>query len=914
MTQLRAEIRMLGGVLGRVIARLEGQETFDLIERLRQRAKASRAGDSQAAADLAATVAELDPARAFNQAMAFTLYFELVNLAEENFRIHLLRERRAARLADHSAAAPPIRESIEAAVVELKSRGVSAEAMQALADRVGIELVFTAHPTESKRRTLLTKLGRLGQLLRQRADPERNELGAMDPDCIEREITSLWLTDRSRLAHPEVTDEVRTGLWYFDTVLWRTLPRLQDDFERALARHFPGVRAPARWLTFGSWIGGDRDGNPNVTAQVTAKTLVLHRRLALEKLRLEARELSRLLTLSIRRDAISARMKKLLKENRHLSSHVEALTSRYPNEPYRQLLGGLRDRLTLAVDEMGAPALFETPGELCLTRETVEETLDAIRDSLRSGRGALLAGGELSDARCQLEVFGLHTARLDLRQHSGPHEAAVAEIFAAMGWLENYSKLTEAEKIAALDAALGRVEPLSAARLDTLGSATRDVIDPLRLAARAAEKLGPQALGVYIISMTNGVSDVLEVVLLQQLAGAALPIAPLFETLADLDRAPQVLAALFSQPGYAPLLERDDRHQHVMLGYSDSNKDCGYLTANWALYKAQETIARVCRESGVRVTLFHGRGGSIARGGGPAAKAILAQPVALRDGGIRVTEQGEVLSTRYHDPDLAHRILEQMAYGVLLGTHAAQTETRTPDEWREAMELMSAAGYASYRALVHDDPDFLAFWKQATPIEEISQLKLGSRPSYRRNTQSVDDLRAIPWVFSWMQSRFGFPGWFGLGSALTSVLERGRRGKKLLRTMHAEWPFFQTTIDNAQLTMRKADMKIAALYSSLVEDEKVRRRIFGLIEEEFARTEQAILAVTGQKQLLGTEPVLLRSVQLRNPYIDPLNYIQVEMMRRLRSAKNPGAEEKAALHGVIELTINGISGGLKNTG
>ncbi|HSY53184.1 MAG TPA: phosphoenolpyruvate carboxylase, partial [Opitutaceae bacterium] len=655
-------------------------------------------------------------------------------------------------------------------------------------------------------------------------------------------------------------------------------------------------------------------GNPNVTARVTAETLVLHRRLALEKLSLEARDLSRLLTVSTRRDAISARMKKLLKENRHLSTHVEALTSRYPNEPYRQLLGGLRERLALALDEVRDATVLDTPDELCLTRETADETLGAIHDSLLAGRGAVLTGGELRDAQGQLEIFGLHTARLDLRQHSARHEAAVAEILAATAGVEHYAKLNEAEKISVLGAALGRAEPLTAAVLEKLSAATRDVIDPLQLAARAAAKFGPEALGIYIISMTDGVSDVLEVALLQQLAGATLPIAPLFETLADLDRAPQILAALFAQPGYAPVLERDRRHQHVMLGYSDSNKDCGYLTANWALYKAQETIVRVCGECGVRVTLFHGRGGSIARGGGPAAKAILAQPVGLRDGGIRVTEQGEVLSTRYHDPDLAHRILEQMAYGVLLGTHAAQTETSVPAEWREAMETMSAAGYAAYRALVHDDPDFLVFWKQATPIDEISQLKLGSRPSYRRATQSVDDLRAIPWVFSWMQSRFVFPGWFGLGSALGAVLKRGAKGKKLLRAMHAGWPFFQTTIDNAQLTMRKADMKIAALYSSLVEDEKIRRRIFSLLEAEFARTEAAILAVTGQKQMLGNEPVLLRSVQLRNPYIDPLNYIQVEMMRRLRAARNPGAEEKAALQDAIELTINGISGGLKNTG
>jgi phosphoenolpyruvate carboxylase len=400
----------------------------------------------------------------------------------------------------------------------------------------------------------------------------------------------------------------------------------------------------------------------------------------------------------------------------------------------------------------------------------------------------------------------------------------------------------------------------------------------------------------------------LEVELLQKLAGSSLPIAPLFETLEDLERAPAVLGELFALPGRRPA------HQHVMLGYSDSNKDCGYITANWALYKAQESIARVCAGAGVALTLFHGRGGSIARGGGPAAKAILAQPAGLRDGGIRVTEQGEVLSTRYHDPDLAHRILEQMAYGVMLGIHAATQEAAAPLEWRELMEDMSRAGFEAYKALVHDDPEFLVFWRQATPIDEIGDLKLGSRPSYRRATQDVSDLRAIPWVFSWMQSRFNFPGWFGLGSALTSVLRRGARERARLRAMHAGWPFFQTLIDNAQLTMRKADMGIAGLYADLVQDSRIRRRVLGILSTEFERTESAILAVTGQRRLLGREPVLLRSVELRNPYIDPLNYIQVDMMRRLRSGPPLAPREAEAVRAVIELTINGISGGLKNTG
>lgn len=907
MNRLGADIRELGRALGRVIVRIEGQETFETVELFRRLAKARRAGDATAARQLSAAVGTLDPAEAFNQAMAFTLYFELVNLAEENFRVTLLRRRRAARLID-PADSRPIRESIEAAVMELKARGVGTAAMQALVDRLAIELVFTAHPTESKRRTLLTKLQRLGEILRDRAQPElAADTGVLDPECVEREIASLWLTDRNRAARPEVTDEARTGLWYFDTTLYATLPRLQVDMEQALARHYPEVRPPRRWLSFGSWIGGDRDGNPNVTAPVTAEVLLLHRRLAIQKLRLAARELARTLSVSDRRDVVVPGLRKELSDNLHLSRHLEALGRRYPHEPYRLLLGVLRERLTQAVGEVqdGNLLAAEAKAAACLDHATVADTLETIRGSLVAGKGALLTGGELRTMRDQLEIFGLHTARLDLRQHSSLHEAAVAEVLGQ----PFYPRLREAEKIKLLLVSLSEAAPLAARVREKFSAATRHVLDPLALAARAAETLGPAALGIYVISMTDGVSDVLEVELLQKLTGAALPVAPLFETLADLERAPGILAALFALPGRAA-----PPHQHVMLGYSDSNKDCGYLTANWALYQAQEAIARVCAAQSVRLTFFHGRGGSIARGGGPAAKAILAQPAGLRDGGIRVTEQGEVLSTRYHERDLAHRILEQMTYGVMLGTQAAAAPAEVPAEWREAMATMSGAGFAAYRALVHDDPEFLVFWRQATPLDEIGNLKLGSRPAYRRATQSVADLRAIPWVFSWMQSRFNFPGWFGLGTALDAVLATGPRGRRQLRVMHAGWPFFATLIDNAQLTMRKADMGIAALYTGLVEDAKIRRRIGGLLEAEFTRTEAAILAVTGQRQLLAREPVLRQSVQLRNPYIDPLNYLQVEMLRRLRTGKTRSAGEAEAVRAVVELTINGISGGLKNTG
>ena len=920
ISHLRTDVRNLGSALGRVITRLEGTKAFETVEKLRQLAKARRSGVPAAEAKLEAAIRALDPAAAFKQAMAFTLYFELVNLAEENFRIMLLRRRRAAQRA---GVAEPMRESIEAAVRQLKRRGVSAAAMQALLDRVRIELVFTAHPTESKRRTLLTKLRRLAEILRDRAHPELARSAALlDPDLVEREIVSLWLTDRSRVARPEVTDEARTGLWYFDTTLFETVPQLQEDLERALAQHYPGVKAPSRWLTFGSWMGGDRDGNPNVTPAVTAEVLRLHRRLAIEKMRLAARDLARSLTVSERREPTLRRLVRALERQRHpLSPHLQELRARYPHEPYRLLLGAVREALAEMVAavraEDGASDAAEGKGRRPNgTAEFLRESLDTIERSLRAGRGAMLADGELRVMRQQLEVFGLHTARLDLRQHSRQHEQAVAEMFRrglagrarpGRGGRAAYDSLSEPDKCAILQDAIRRAKPLPPRVVARLSADTRHVLEPLILAARTAAMYGPEALGIYVISMTDGVSDLLEVELLMKLAGAALPIAPLFETLDDLNRAPSILKAWFALPG-----RRRTEHQHVMLGYSDSNKDCGYVTSNWALYEAQEAIAALCARSRVKLTLFHGRGGSIARGGGPAAKAILAQPAGLRDGGIRVTEQGEVLSTRYHDPDLAHRILEQMAYGVLLGTQAAKQAEPVPPAWRDAMERMSAAGFAAYKALVHDDPEFLEFWKQATPIDEISNLKFGSRPTFRRATQSVEDLRAIPWVFSWMQSRFNFSGWFGLGTALEAAV-RDRGGREVLRDMYARWPFFQTLIDNAQLTMRKADMGIARLYAGLVENEGIRRRIMGILAAEAERTESALLAVTGEKQLLARDPVLRNSVQLRNPYIDPLNYIQVEMLRRLRSGKLRPAEAEAA-RSVVELTINGISGGLKNTG
>jgi phosphoenolpyruvate carboxylase len=908
---LAGQIRELGHILGDTIVKLEGKAIFDLEEKLRLLAKTSRAGDAQAEKDLRAAVQKLTPAEAARMAMAFTVYFELVNLAEETHRVQILRRRRHAQYAVPGT--PPMKETIWAALRELKEQGVPPETVQQILDQLSIELVFTAHPTEAKRRTMLNKLQRLSHRLQNPEALIDDEVtGIENPRALEREVTSLWLTDRSRSARPEVTDEVLTGLWYFDTTLWNTLPLLRDELERALADTYPGLKAPARWITFGSWMGGDRDGNPNVTPAVTAKTLMLHRQLALDKIEDSLRELSRLLSVSSRLDEISPELEKMVALGEDASPKLKALHDRYPHEPYRLVLSALRTRIQEA-EKSESPEMLLSTDNVASTLKTqdVAEVLNVITHSLETNRGALLAEGELSRLRQQVTLFGLSVARLDLRQHSMRHESAMAELLKSVNVCPDYAALSEDEKLALLKTVLAAPAPKLTGGYTP---ETTDVIGSLAVIKRAIELFGPECAGVYVISMTHDLSDIIEVQVFLHLVGVQLDIAPLFETLGDLEAAPGILNAMFDYEPYRAHLKARGDHQQIMLGYSDSNKDCGYLTANWALFQAQETIADVCKKRDLTFTLFHGRGGSIARGGGPAAKAILAQPCGCYDAKIRVTEQGEVLSTRYHDPDLAFRIIEQMAYGVLLGAAAARQDNPVPEAWRTAMTEMSKLAYNAYEALVHKDREFIEFWKVATPIDEIGGLKLGSRPTFRRATTSVEDLRAIPWVFSWMQSRFVFPGWYGLGSALEQFAAKSPANADLLKTMYHEWMFFKATIDNAQLTLLKADMQIALQYAKLVSDEAIRERMFNIIATEFSRTEHAILAITGQKALLENEPVLARSVQLRNPYIDPLNYIQVEMIRRLRGLTDKTTPEADELRAVIELTINGVSGGLKNTG
>jgi phosphoenolpyruvate carboxylase len=931
---LSAAIHLLGQTLGEVLRAQESPALFDTEERIRALAKARRSGDSDrrsgddqgAAAALAAEVAALGTDAARATASAFAVYFDLVNLAEEAHRIQALRDRERAR------APAPIPESIGDAVAQLAAQGMPPDGMAALLRALRIELVLTAHPTEAKRRTVLSKLQRIGEALRRLEAPDllprerQTSIGA-----IRAEVVALWLTERARTTRPAVTDEVRTGLYFVDGVFWEALPRVAGDLDAALRAHYPGLAAPAGWLGLASWVGGDRDGNPSVVAAVTAEALRLHRGLAVEHHRRSLQDLARRLSASARRCPLPAALGTWLDARRPLPPHVAFLEQRYAGEPYRLILALLAADLEEASrDDMTARLLDDAPHRARVEAGPIAEVLDAIAAALPPA----LADDRLRTVRRQVEIFGLHAARLDVREDSGRLAAALGAMLAALGldgprpgsperrpgWPERqpespvpFAARDDAARTEWLVRLLAEPPP-EASVLDAaaVGDDAAETWRLFRLLARAARVYGRAPLGPFVVSMTRGVADVLTVVLLARWAGAepAPPVVPLFETLDDLDAAPRVLAALFAQPAYRAHLAATG--QMVMIGYSDSNKDGGYLAASWALYRAQEAVARVCREHGVALTLFHGRGGSVARGGGPAGRAIRAQPPGTVQGRFRLTEQGETIASRYADPDLAHRHLEQIVSAVLLASADAPAgrpgDGGVPPSWRQAMDGMARTARDAYRALV-DAPGFLDYWRAATPIDEISRLRLGSRPPARRaGALTRQDVRAIPWVFSWMQSRFNLPGWYGLGSAL-SLAEPGR-----LREMYAGWPFVRALLDNAEMSLLKADLGIAALYSDLVPDRALAASLFARIEAEFERTRASILRVTGHAALMDGDPVIQRSIHLRNPYVDPLNYVQVEMLRRLRALPDADGPEAERCRDVIVLTINGIAAGLRNTG
>src|SRR6266542_3865982 len=824
MVDLSATINLLGETLGAVLRAQESAALFETEEQVRALAKSRRTGDAGAATRLAEAGTSLPVETARATASAFAVYFDLVNLAEEGHRIQALRAR---ELASHPA---PIAESIGEAVGLLKARGFTSQQMAALLGRLQVELVLTAHPTEAKRRTVLSKLQRVSGVLRRLHDPallprER----AAEVETLRAEITALWLTNRARTTRPAVTDEVRTGLYFVDAVFWDTIPAVATDLEHALHEHYPELRPPSRWLTLASWIGGDRDGNPAVTAPVTAETLRLHRGLAVERHRRSLREAARRLSVSAERYPPPPSLARWLQSRRPLPEHVAYLEQRYASEPYRLALSLLAADLEAASQEdMTSRLLDEAPHRARVTADETRQVLALVAQAIPP----VLAADALRALRAQLESFGLHAARLDIREDSGRIATALAEILEGLGVGGDFAGCDEPARGRIVLGLLADEPPTpSDVTMAACGETSRETWRLFRLLGRAQGIYGGEFLGPFIVSMTGGPADLLSVLLLARWAGceAGLQIVPLFETLADLDAAPRILGELFALPVYRAHVDGCGGAQMVMIGYSDSNKDGGYLAASWALYRAQESIARACEEHGVALTIFHGRGGTVARGGGPAGRAIRAQPPGTLQGRFRVTEQGETIASRYADPALAHRHLDQIVSAVLLAS-ASPPAPDTPGAWNAAMDTMAAAAREAYHELVERTPGFLDYWRAATPIDEVSRQRLGSRPPARRGgalTRSA--VRAIPWVFSWMQSRFNLPGWYGLGAALATV--EGER----LKEMYAAWPFFRAILDNAEMSLLKADMGIAALYSDLVPDRTLAAAVFTRIEEEHAR-------------------------------------------------------------------------------
>lgn len=937
--RLREHIHLLGDLLGETIIEQEGRSLFDQVELVRSLAKASRgegetpgpregphaeephaASTAQEALDqLLALTHRLSLTEARGVLKAFASYFQLVNLAEEEERVRVLHAR--GRRAHEDGDAPA--ESIAAAIQHLAAAGVTADAMQALLDNLYVQPVFTAHPTEAKRRTILTKHQHIAGLLHEMdfhtltAEEEQRTL-----EALREEIVSLWQSDETRLRQPGVVDEVRNGLYFFDQVLFDLAPQLYRSLTGALdAAYGDYAFTIPTFLRFGSWIGGDRDGNPFVTVTTTEDALREHKALVLRLYQRAIDNMHGHLSTSARYGVTPELEASINADAELFPDDAGGIAARYPMQPYRHKMAYIYRKLTATAeanrrpwraDHVHRPGTYRDAGELIAD-------LCLMQDSLRRHRGERLADGRLAVLVQQAEVFGFHLATLDLRQHAERLVAALSEVFARYHLAGDYAALPETEKVQLLTAELAAGRPLSPARLD-FSEDTNETLELFRLVHRAHERIGPDAVQHFIISMTTGASDVLGVLLMARDAGVAdrLDIAPLFETRADLQAATGIMESLFTHPVYLEHLARRGHSQQIMLGYSDSNKDAGYITANWELRQAQQALPAVCRRHNIRLTLFHGRGGTIGRGGGPTNRAILAQPPESVSGRIRLTEQGESITNRYANSELARRHLDQIIHAVLLRSvplpSAPPAEATAPGEsggeWNAVMQALAEQGHAAYRTLVHDTPALLRYFQDATPIDAIGRLNIGSRPARRKATQRISDLRAIPWVFAWAQSRAGLPGWYGLGSALAGWASDDAVRWQTLGAMYRDWPFFHVLIDNAQVSMRQADMTIAEVYAGLA-DEESRATIFPVVLAEYRRTEDALLRVTGQRDLLDNETWLQRSIQLRNPYIDPMNYIQVALLRRWREATGMEAE---ALRESVLLSVNGVAAGLRATG
>jgi phosphoenolpyruvate carboxylase len=934
-------VHFLSDQLGLVMRELEPQKVYELEEKLRQ-ASIERRQQGSSADPLLQKVHCLNEEELQRMASAFTIYFDLNNVAEDATRSAKLRQKALkdktkdkVKDKDKDKDKDKAKDNVAGIIAHSVEQGVSPEQMQRLLEQMQIELVLTAHPTQSKRRTVLSKLQRISHHLHAlqtlALTPEEQQQRA---EKIQSEIAVLWLTDRSRTHKPSVTDEVRTSLYFVDDVFWEVLPQLYRKMERALAEHYPTLKAPQRWLTIASWVGGDRDGNPNVTHDITAEALRLHRGLALLHHQRSLKELSRRMSLTRRRIPPSLELEKWMEARRPLPTHLAFLEERYSNEPNRLALALLAADLDEAAKEpMVAQILKKGVWMPTLMLKQVVLPLQMIEAELPR----LVAGNGERQIQQELGIFGLHAARLDLREESGRLKETLSAILRWTRLVDGeFEKKTTAEQKEILTKLL-LLPPLELPPLPTAAEwheqgeevvKAAETTALFELRARTRMIYGEELLGPFVISMAHDAVDVLTVLLLATWTGGSkgMQIAPLFETLPDLKLAPKILSELFQLPLYREHLATCKNQQMVMIGYSDSNKDGGYLASNWSLYCAQEAIAAVCIGAGVDLTFFHGRGGSVARGGGPAHQAVRSLPAGTVQGRYRVTEQGEVLEQRYGDPELAMRHLEQMISAVIdvslpppkLAMGQVRPTIPIPT-WCESMQALSDRSFSTFRGLVYETPDFLSFWKAATPIEEMGHFRMGSRPTIRRaGGLKLANVRAIPWVFSWMQSRFNLPSWYGVGTAFfASQTTLSKTSLALYREMYQSWPFFTALIKNLEMSLLKADMDIAGLYAKeLMADAERGQWFFSTIRREYDQTHQAVLAIMDQTQLLAASPILRTSIERRNPYVDPLNFIQIETLKRLRAMtpEQQESERAASFWETLFLSVNGIAAGLRNTG
>jgi phosphoenolpyruvate carboxylase len=906
---LKEDIRLLGRVLGDVLRGQTGEDGFTRVEAIRQTAiRFRRAGRDEAPTikrELEALL-DLPIAQVLDVVRAFSYFSHLVNIAED---VHQNRRRRAHALA---GSAPQIG-SMAHALERLEAAGVDEAKLSRWLAEALVSPVLTAHPTEVQRRSILDCEREIARLLqwRDRVDLTPDETREFQAGLY-RQVLALWQTAMLRTTRLRVLDEIENGLAYYRYTFLAEVPRLYVALEQELKSKSGGAasRLPP-FLRLGSWIGGDRDGNPYVVAETLSHAIREQARVAFAHYLEEVHELGAELSLS-------SRLIQPTQELLALATLSHDANPHRGDEPYRQALSGIYARLAATAGELcgyvapraphAALSPYATPAELL-------EDLRTIAASLGKHGAAPLAAGRLDPLIRSVEVFGFHLAVLDLRQNADVHEAVIGELLARAEVVLDYTRLPEAERVALLVRELSNPRLLFSPHLD-YSERVRSELGILRVAADIHARFGGEALPNYVISKCRSVSDLLEVGIVLEEVGLlrgprlAVNIVPLFETIDDLERSAEIMREAFALPCYREWLTSRGGLQEVMLGYSDSNKDGGYLAANWALYRAELALVDVFHAHGVRLRLFHGRGGTVGRGGGPSYEAILAQPAGSAAGGLRLTEQGEIIASKYSDPDLGRRNLETLVAAAL---EASLTDSERLGEhahvYFEVMDELAAAALAAYRALVYETAEFTAYFRASTPIDEIAELNIGSRPASRSSSTRIEDLRAIPWVFSWGQCRLMLPGWYGFAAAVDPWLERHRNGLALLAEMHARWPFFRSMLSNMAMVLAKTDLAVASRYAELVPDRAARESIFSRITAEHRRAVALALAISGHSTLLDDNATLARSIRDRFPYLDPLNHLQVELLHRFRSG-DADERTKAAIH----LTINGLAAGLRNSG